>query len=269
MLAEEVIIVGKELLPPMIAGADMAHIKGLVSESGGVTSHIAIMSRNMEIPAVFGIKGIMDKIEDGRLLAIDGSKGIVQFDVDAELLADIGKQLYEQEEEQYLAYRQAVEGMGGKPVIIRTLDVGGDKEIPYLNLPREGNHFMGYRAIRVCLADKEMFKAQLQAILRASAFGKVRIIYPMISSVEEVISANSVLEEAKYELEARGIEFDRNIEVGILVEIPSAAITADIIVKHVDLFSIGTPVSLSVNILMLLLKNMRSPAYRYLTAGRQ
>lgn len=96
MLAEEVIIVGKELLPSMIAGADMAHIKGLVSESGGVTSHIAIMSRNMEIPAVFGIRGIMDKIEDGRLLAIDGSKGIVQFDVDAELLADIGKQLYEQ-----------------------------------------------------------------------------------------------------------------------------------------------------------------------------
>lgn len=300
---EAVIIVGREITPSMIAGADTAHVKGLISEMGGMTSHTAILARSMDIPAVFGIKGIVDSIQEGQLLAIDGSKGTVQIDVNSKKLLELQEQISIQnsmkealkkligkksstldehvvelsanigysddvvkavengaegvglfrteflymdkrtmpgEEEQFLAYKHVAEGMGGKPVIIRTLDVGGDKGLPCFNIPKEANPFMGYRAIRVCLEEKEMFKTQLRAILRASAFGNVRIMYPMISSADEVISANMVLEEAKHELKTKKIEFDKKIEVGIMIEIPSAAITADIIIKHVDFFSIGT-----------------------------
>ena len=144
------------------------------------------------------------------------------------------------EQEQYEAYRVVAEKLKGKPLTIRTMDIGGDKELPYLDLPKEMNPFLGYRAIRISLENKEMFKTQLRAILRASQYGQIKIMYPMISSINEIRKANTILEECKKELDAEGKVYDTNIKVGIMIETPSTAIIAYKFAKEVDFFSIGT-----------------------------
>ena len=144
------------------------------------------------------------------------------------------------EQEQYDAYVKVLRAMSGKPVIIRTMDIGGDKEIAYLKLPKEENPFLGYRAIRICLQDKPLFLTQLRAILRAGVHGKALIMYPMIASLEELQEANRILQEAKESLRVEGIPFDENLSAGIMVEIPSAAVTADLLIQDAAFFSIGS-----------------------------
>lgn len=207
-----------------------------------------------------------EKIKD-KIKKVKGLKSISKDGIEVKLVANIGspkdvdkviendgegiglyrseflylnKDSIPSEEEQFYAYKIVAEKMQGKPVIARTLDVGGDKNIPCLNLPKETNPFLGYRAIRLCLDREDLFKIQLRALLKASYYGNIKIAFPMISNIEEIRKAKGLLEEAKDELKREKAPFNENIQIGMMVETPAAAIHSQAFAKEVDFFSIGT-----------------------------
>lgn len=302
-LSGEVILVAHDLLPSDTASMNRDHVRAIVTEVGGYTSHMAILARNYGIPAVLGVSDILVNTQNGQRVAVDAVSGrvITNLTVDQEkqyqvmraeylqqmsdlkqylpirpvstdgtkfdLFLNIGsaadheleleeytdgvglfrteflymsKSCLPTEEEQFQVYKKAACTCQGRPVVIRTLDIGGDKKLDYLELPREDNPFLGLRALRLCFEMMPIFKTQLRAILRAGAYGNVWIMFPMVGSIGDIRFAKQIVEEVKQELDREGVAYGCDVKIGIMVEIPSIALMADVAAAEVDFASIGT-----------------------------
>ncbi len=297
------ILIAKDFTPSMTSRINRDNVFAIIAEVGSVTSHSAILARAIDMPAVLSVKAATENIQDGALIAVDGSKGEIIFEPD-EATAEIYEKLRESyfaekaslseyfgketvtksgvkkavyanigkpedidsvihnggegvglfrteflfmdrdsmptENEQFEAYSTVAKSMAGKEIIIRTLDIGGDKAVPYLDIPKEDNPFLGYRAIRYCLDNKELFKTQLKALLRAAYFGDIKIMLPLITDTSEIKAAKALISECEKELEAQGAQFKKNVPVGVMIETPAAVLIADELAKESAFFSIGT-----------------------------
>jgi phosphoenolpyruvate-protein phosphotransferase (PTS system enzyme I) len=302
-LTRPVVVIAHDLLPSQTAALDREHVVGFATDVGGRTSHTAIVARAMGIPAVVGLGNITAEVSGGDTVIIDGTRGLVILNPDADQIAEYraagekfiqneedlkplaqlpaltrdghqvslqaniefpynideallqgaeGIGLYRteflflatehepSEEEHYQAYADALSRLGGRPLVIRTLDLGADKYTQAKALNPERNPFLGDRSIRMCLHDIPMFKRQLRAIMRASVLGDVRIMFPMICTLMELRQAKMVLNDVLEELEDEGVAFRKDIPIGMMVEVPSVAIMPDQFAKEVNFFSIGT-----------------------------
>lgn len=301
-ITEDCVVVARELLPSMLATADVSHIRGIATENGTRTSHIAILAAGLEIPTVVACKGVLD-VPHGETVFLDGERGTLESGLDADALASFaaresaymaerrellafancaaatkdGKRVHvlanivnplaldkvlsygadgvglfrteflymnraslPGEEEQYRIYSAAAKKLGGLPLTIRTMDIGGDKEAECLHLGKEENPFMGYRAVRISLDRKDLRMPQLKAILRAARDGCVWVMFPMIALKRELDGMLRALDEARAELEAEGVPYGRLARAGIMVEVPSAVMMLDHLVKTAEFVSIGS-----------------------------
>ncbi|HSU68953.1 MAG TPA: phosphoenolpyruvate--protein phosphotransferase [Tepidisphaeraceae bacterium] len=302
-LESDVVVIAHDLLPSQTAALDRKHVKGFAMDVGGRTSHTAIVARAMGIPAVVGLGNLTAEVSGGDTVIIDGTRGVVIVNPDAEQLAEhqearqkqidlvdrladlsglpaetkdghvvslqaniefpediddaliqgaegiglyrteflfLASEVEPTEDDHYAAYADALRRLGGRPLVIRTLDLGADKYTQAKAQSPERNPFLGDRSIRMCLHDIPMFKRQLRAIMRVSVLGDVRIMFPMICTIMELRQAKMILNDVMEELEDEGIEFRRDLPIGMMVEVPAAVIQADQFAKETNFFSIGT-----------------------------
>ncbi len=300
---DPIVLVAHEILPSQAMSLGTLPIAGIVTETGGGTSHVAILARSRGIPAVSGCVGITVEVQSGDTIIVDGRDGVVQVRPDGETIAAYRKMQREffnlkdrlilnrdqpaasadgvpvdllaninnlsdahaavqvgaegvglfrteylflthqdvpDEEEQFEHYRQMIEASPGRSVTIRTLDLGGDKTVPYLGRRNEANPFMGWRSIRLSFEHPRLFERQIRAILRAGRHGRVNMLFPMITTLEELRHVNKLVEEARRSLRREGVPFGEDVKTGVMVEVPAAAVCIDALLRETDFISIGS-----------------------------